>query len=49
MAARDGSTACEKAMMTLSRETIEGLRLTGMHGVLLQYSTINVCSCNGTM
>ena len=30
VAARDGFTSAEKAMMTLSRETLEGLRVTGM-------------------
>ena len=30
VAGRDGFTSAEKAMMTLSRETLEGLRVTGM-------------------
>ena len=30
VAARDGFTAGEKAAMTMSRETVDGLRLTGM-------------------
>lgn len=31
VAARDGFTAAEKTMMTLSRETLEGLRVTGTY------------------
>ena len=43
--ARQGFTDAEKAMMLLSRETIEGLQMTGMnylHNMLFNTNSIKV-------
>ena len=39
VAAHDGFTACEKAMMTLSSKTIEGLRMTGISVSVYNYNS----------
>lgn len=38
---REGFTRAEKALMTLSKETLEGLRLTGIYIMKCKY-----CRCN---
>ena len=46
VSAREGFTRAEKASMILSKETLEGLRLTGMtlyNNALYISSTVHVC------
>ena len=47
VAVRDGFTAGEKAIKTLSRETIEGLRLTGVPMCsYIQYNRNSTMQCD---